>query len=217
MNLLQILIVAAFVIVFAINLYADKNKNQVLKELTKPLLVPLIIVFYLASATQINWFIVAALFFGFIGDLALLWGTKKIFLAIGFIAFLIGHLFYTSVFLQSIQYLKIVPTFFFIFLIPYLLYGYLILRLLKPNLGITLVPVIVYMCAILMMSFTSLCRIWNGFNLQFLLPFIGSLFFIASDSVLSYNSFNEPSKNYEVFIMFTYILAQILIVAGFLV
>ncbi|MGB7606637.1 MAG: lysoplasmalogenase [Lutisporaceae bacterium] len=214
---LQILIVIVFIITFAVNLYADKYEKQNLKALTKPLLVPLIMVFYMSSATPINWFIVTALFFGFIGDLSLLWGTKKIFLAIGLIAFLIGHLFYTSVFLQSIQYIKIVPTFFFIFLIPYILYGYLILRLLKPNLGIVLVPVIFYMCAILMMSFTSLCRIWNGFNLQFLLPFIGSLFFIASDSVLSYNSFIEPSKNYEVFIMFTYILAQILIVAGFLV
>lgn len=214
---LQILIVIVFIITFAVNLYADKYEKQNLKALTKPLLVPLIMVFYMSSATPINWFIVTALFFGFIGDISLLWGTKKIFFAIGLVAFLIGHIFYTLVFLQSISYFQIVPNLFFIFLIPYILYGYLILRILKPNLGIALVPVIIYMCAILMMSFTSLCRIWNGFNLQFLLPFIGSLFFIVSDSVLSYNSFNKPSKNYEVVIMFTYILAQILIVAGFLV
>jgi uncharacterized membrane protein YhhN len=67
-----------------------------------------------------------------------------------------------------------------------------------------------------MMSFTSACGVWAGFNLKFILPFIGSLFFITSDSVLSYNSFNKPSKNYEVLIMGTYILAQVMIVAGFL-
>lgn len=165
---------------------------------------------------QINWLIVTALFFGFLGDLSLLWGSKKIFFAIGLFAFLVGHLFYTWAFLQSIQYFEAVPIWFFIFLVPYILYGCAILRILRPSLKNMIVPVVIYMCFILMMSFTSLCRIWNGFTLQSILPFIGSLFFIVSDSVLAYNSFNVPSKNYETYIMFTYILAQVLIVAGFL-
>jgi Predicted membrane protein len=197
-------------------LYADRNNIQKLKVLTKPLLVPLIILFYLTSAVQINWLIVTALFFGFLGDLSLLWGSKKIFFAIGLFAFLVGHLFYTWAFLQSIQYFEAVPIWFFIFLVPYILYGCAILRILRPSLKNMIVPVVIYMCFILMMSFTSLCRIWNGFTLQSILPFIGSLFFIVSDSVLAYNSFNVPSKNYETYIMFTYILAQVLIVAGFL-
>ena len=203
-------------VVFIVNLYADRNRIEKLKVLTKPLLVPLIILFYLTNAVHINWFIVTALFFGFLGDVSLLWGSKKIFFVIGLLAFLVGHLFYTLVFLQSIQYFAVIPIWFFIFLIPYILYGYSILRILRPNLNEMLVPVVIYMCVILMMSFTSTCRVWNGFTLQFILPFIGSLFFIVSDSALAYNSFNEPQKNYETLIMFTYILAQVLIVAGFL-
>ncbi|HBW36394.1 lysoplasmalogenase [Desulfosporosinus sp. BICA1-9] len=214
--ILQILIVIVFIATFIVNLYADRNSNLKLKVLTKPLLVPLIILFYLTSAVHINWFIVTALFFGFLGDVSLLGGSKKIFFAIGLLAFLVGHLFYTLAFLQSIQYFEVVPIWFFIALIPYILYGYAILRILSPNLKEMLVPVVIYMCVILMMSFTSTCRIWNGFTLQFLLPFIGSLFFIVSDSVLAYNSFNVPSENYETLIMFTYILAQVLIVVGFL-
>ncbi len=213
---LQILIVIAFIIVFAVNLYADKKENQKLKVLTKPLLVPLIILFYLISATSINWLIVTALFFGFIGDFSLLWGSNKIFFAVGLVSFLVGHVFYIIAFVQSIQYFEIVPTWFFLFLIPYILYSYSFIRILKPNLKSATIPVIIYMCAISMMSFTSACRVWNGFNLQFMLTFVGSLFFIASDSVLSFNSFNEPSKNYEVIIMFTYVLAQALIMIGFL-
>jgi len=203
-------------VVFIVNLYADRNRIEKLKVLTKPLLVPLIILFYLTNAVHINWFIVSALFFGFLGDVSLLWGSKKMFFVIGLLAFLVGHLFYTLVFLQSIQYFAVVPIWFFIFLIPYILYGYAILRILRPNLNEMIVPVVIYMCVILMMSFTSTCRVWNGFTLQFILPFIGSLFFIVSDSALAYNSFNEPQKNYETLIMFTYILAQVLIVAGFL-
>lgn len=214
--ILQILIVIVFILVFIVNLYADRNKKEKLKVLTKPLLVPLIIFFYLTSAMHINWFIVCALFFGFLGDVTLLWGSKKIFFAIGLFAFLVGHLFYTLVFLQSIQYFEVVPMWFFIFLIPYILYGCAILRILRPNLKEMIVPVVIYMCVILMMSFTSTCRIWNGFTLQFILPFVGSLFFIVSDSVLAYNSFNVPLKNYETLIMATYISAQVLIVAGFL-
>lgn len=183
--------------------------------LTKPLLVPLIILFYLTSAVHINWLIVTGLFFGFLGDISLLGGSKKLFFAIGLFTFLVGHLFYTLAFLQSIQYFEVVPIWFFIVLIPYSLYGFAILRILRPNLNKMIVPVVIYMCVILIMSFTSTCRIWNGFTLQFLLPFIGSLFFIVSDSVLAYNSFNVPQKNYETLIMFTYIFAQVLIVAGF--
>jgi len=214
--ILQVLIVTVFIVVFSVNLYADRNRKEKLKMLTKPLLVPLIIFFYLISAVYINWFIVCALFFGFLGDVSLLWGSKKIFFAIGLFAFLVGHLFYTLVFLQSIQYFGVVPIWFFIVLIPYILYGCAILRILRPNLKEMIVPVVIYMCVILMMSFTSICRIWNGFTLQFILPFIGSLSFTLSDSVLAYNSFNVPFKNYEMLIMFTYILAQVLIVAGFL-
>lgn len=213
---LKMLIVIVFVVDVIVNLYADRTGNQKLKVLTKPLLVPLIILFYLTSAEHINWFIVTALFFGFLGDFALLWGSKKVFFAIGLLAFLVGHLFYTWAFLQSIQYFKAVPIWFFIVLIPYILYGCAILRILRPNLKEMLVPVVIYMFVILMMSFTSSCRIWNGFTLQFILPLIGSLCFIVSDSVLAYNSFNVPSKNYETLIMVTYILAQVLIVAGFL-
>jgi uncharacterized membrane protein YhhN len=119
-------------------------------------------------------------------------------------------------FLKPIMYFKVVPSWFFLFLIPYVSYGCVILKLLSPNLKKLVAPVAIYMCAILMMSFTSACGVWAGFNLKFILPFIGSLFFITSDSVLSYNSFNKPSKNYEVLIMGTYILAQVMIVAGFL-
>lgn len=214
--ILQFLIVIVFIVAFIVNLYADRNNIQKLKVLTKPLLVPLIILFYLTSAVQINWFIVTALFFGFLGDVSLLGGSKKIFFAIGLFAFLVGHLLYTLAFLQSIQYFGVVPSWFFIVLIPYILYGCAILRILRPNLKEMLVPVVIYMCVILIMSFTSTCRIWNGFTLQFIFPFIGSLFFIVSDSVLAYNSFNVPSENYETLIMFTYIFAQILIVAGFI-
>lgn len=213
---LKILIVIAFIIDFILNLYADRNEKHTLKALTKPLLVPLIIFFYLISAEPINWLVVTALFFGFLGDLLLLWISRKIFFILGLISFLIGHLFYTLAFLQSILFFKVVPAWFFIFLIPYVLYGYTILRILRPNLKNMIVPVAVYMCVILTMSFSSACRIWNGFNLQFALPFIGSLFFITSDSVLAYNSFDVPSKNYDTLIMATYIIAQVLITAGFL-
>lgn len=211
------LIAIVFIIIFIINLYADSYKKQALKVMTKPLLVPLIILFYLTSGAHINYFVVAALFFGFLGDLSLLWSSRKIYFAIGLFEFLIGHMFYILAFLQSVQYFKVVPAWYFIFLIPYAVYGCAILKAINITMNNMKVPAVVYMCAILMMSFTSSWRIWNGFDLQFFLPFLGSLFFIASDSILAYNSFDTPGKNYETSIMITYILAQLLIVAGFLI
>lgn len=212
----KLIIAITFIIDFIFNLDADQNRNQKLKILTKPLLVPLIILFYLISATHINWLILAALFCGFIGDISLLWGSIKPLFTLGLLAFLAGHLFYTAAFLQSTEYLSIVPAWVFLLLIPYILYSIFILKLLKPGLKNMVLPVSIYMCAISLMSFSSACRIWNGFTLPNLLPFIGSLSFIASDSVLAYSSFNSPRENYETFIMATYILAQCLITAGFI-
>lgn len=62
----------------------------------------------------------------------------------------------------------------------------------------------------------NLVSLFVAFSVSHSVAYICSMIFIASDSVLAYNNFNAPSANDEQFIMFTYILAQVLIVAGFL-
>ena len=51
----------------------------------------------------------------------------------------------------------------------------------------------------------------------FYMPFIGSLLFMASDSVLAINTFRSKIPRGDVYIMSTYVTAQVLIVAGMIV
>lgn len=212
----QILVVTVFVIVFAVNIWANQYKKTIVNIITKPLLVPLIILFYSISAEKINWLIVTALFFGFCGDVLLLWHEKQIFFIAGLIAFLAGHILYTTVFLLSTSFFKIVPAWFFLCCIPYLAYGLFMIGKLAPYLGSMKIPVMIYMSAILMMSFSSLCRVWRGVDRPFWFPFLGSLFFIVSDSILAVQAFIAKEKNYDAINMLTYISAQVFIVLGFL-
>jgi len=78
------------------------------------------------------------------------------------------------------------------------------------------VPVIVYLNVILIMSFASFSRIWALKGLLFWLPFVGSIFFIASDSLLAFRNFKVKLSRGWASIMITYILAQLLIIFGFL-
>ena len=78
------------------------------------------------------------------------------------------------------------------------------------------IPTYIYMVVILVMSFASLIRIWIvGISLSFLLPFIGSLFFLCSDYMLGLHTFKGKFKNGNIYIMATYVLAEVLIVGGY--
>jgi len=101
-------------------------------------------------------------------------------------------------------------------LFPYIWYGIFILKKLNPYLCSMKVPVIVYLIVILIMSFTSFSRIWALKGVSFWLPFIGSIFFIASDSLLAFRNFKLKLSRGWISIMVTYILAQLLIIFGFL-
>lgn len=213
--ILKTIIVISFLIVFALNIFADKYHNERLRYLTKPLLVPLIIAFYCISADAINWLVVIGLFCGFLGDVFLL-GKKDVFLLLGLCSFLTGHVFYSIAFLDSTNYLESVPIWFYLLTIPYIMYGIFVMSALWKHLGDKKIPAVLYITALLTMSFCSLGRVWNGFDLAFILPWAGSLLFIASDSSLGRSILADKNQDHEVFIMITYVMAQVMIMLGFL-
>lgn len=209
------IIILAFSLTFLINLWGDYKQNKKLKCLTKPLLMPLIIVYYLLSAAAPDYLLIAALLMGFIGDVFLL-GTGSS-LIYGAIAFLIGHFCYIFLFVQSTSFFATVPLYYALFLIPYIIYAIFFICTIKNKVGYLIIPISVYICTILTMSFCALCRISPGLEPANLLPWAGSILFIASDSILGGNTYLCPQKNYEVSVMITYVLAQLFIMAGFII
>ena len=89
-----------------------------------------------------------------------------------------------------------------------------ILELLLPELGPLKIPVSIYALTIsIMLGFA-----WRGFiswndNARFYILF-GAIAFIASDSFLAINKFQEPINNATILIMSTYLAAQFGIVYG---
>ena len=157
------------------------------------------------------------LVFGFMGDVFLMWPERKNNFMLGLVAFLIGHLCYVLLFLQGISFTKDVPVWFYLIIIIYAIGARAVMKKLTKYLGDMKIPTYIYMAVILLMSFASLARIWvMDMNMSFLLPFIGSLLFLCSDSMLGFYTFKDKFKNGNVYIMLTYVLAQALIVGGYL-
>jgi uncharacterized membrane protein YhhN len=78
-------------------------------------------------------------------------------------------------------------------------------------------PFVLYSAVIAAMSLASLLRTPGFSGAGFYMPFIGSLLFMASDSVLAINTFRSKIPRGDVYIMSTYVTAQVLIVAGMIV
>jgi uncharacterized membrane protein YhhN len=184
---------------------------------TKPFLMPLLVIYYIVSVAEVNKFIVMALVFGFMGDVFLMWPKRKNNFIIGLGAFLIGHFCYVLLFLQGISFAKNVPVWFYLIIIIYSIGASAVMKKLIKYLGDMKIPTYIYMAVILLMSFASLSRVWvMGMSISFFLPFIGSLLFLCSDAMLGFYTFKGEFKNGNIYIMLTYILAQALIVGGYL-
>ncbi|QVK16751.1 lysoplasmalogenase [Mycoplasmatota bacterium] len=210
-------VLIVFILISFLHLTFEIKNYKQGRQITKPLLMPLLLLYYLFSVSNPNYYIIIALVCGFLGDVFLLWASKQSFLLIGLLAFLTGHIFYILVFLNSTQYLNTVPYHFYIFLIPYLLLGIYILKQLFPVIKLMKIPTTIYMSIIIIMSFTSLTRMFSVPFLSFLLTFIGSLCFLLSDTILAFDLFKQHKKYNDVYVMSTYILAQFLIILGLII
>ncbi|REE68120.1 putative membrane protein YhhN [Paenibacillus taihuensis] len=149
-----------------------------------------------------HWLLLLGLFFSMCGD-----GLMKWFVA-GLSAFLIGHLFYIASFTRELRFSwPRAAT-----LLPIALYaGYMGYRLVNAlqdsgDNGL-LAPVLVYITVISLMAWTAILT-GNRFAI------IGSLLFLASDSILSWNMFVSDISYSGVWIMTTYYVAQFFIASS---
>lgn len=144
-------------------------------------------------------FILAGLFFCMLGDGLLHW------FIIGLICFFIGHCMYIAGFLQRWSYSHLRMSMILPIGLSTGYIGYHIIQALriKGETGLIL-PVTAYILVISVMSWTA---IMTG-NKQ---AIAGSILFMISDSILSWNMFVAPVSHSAILIMGTYYSAQFLI------
>lgn len=202
----------AFFIVYGLNLFFLVKNIKHGFFITKLLLTPTLFLFYLYKNETTMPIVFFALLFCFFGDLFMEFSERKICFLAGLSSFLMGHIFYIICFYQQIN--KAAPWWLFLFLFAYIGYGIYFYRALNIKDKNLRVAVVFYCVVIFMMSFLAMLRVQSVSSISFLLVFSGSLFFIASDSILAYNMFSKKIKHAGIWIMSTYGIAQLLIIAG---
>lgn len=184
----------------------------------KPLIMLSLIAHYYVHSPVRSMLFVGALFFCWAGDVLLIFQAKNgLFFIGGLIAFLIGHVIYILCYRQLMiadKSKEMLGTQKVRFSLPIILAGSGLVVVLYPVLGDLRVPVMVYALVLMLMALNALFRFGRTNTASFALIFSGAICFMISDSVLAINKFLQPFSGAGVLIMFTYCLAQYLIVAG---
>lgn len=203
-----------FFTVAAVEVVLAQKKLQRLRWFTKPLLVPFIIVLYLLQTGEIAGYLLAGLFTGWVGDLFLLSESKKTSYT-GFGFFFLGHILYTLAFIQG---LSLPPSLSVELFAGILLFtGMIIVLMMKIRMdGASLYfPVGVYFLVLGVMGFSAYYRFIFVPGILPGLTLVGALLFIMSDIILIYSMLHKLAHS-QAIVMSTYIVAQVLIVAGML-
>ena len=151
------------------------------------------------------------LFFSWIGDILL---QNDGYFIPGLMAFLTAHIFYIFFFASTqsanTSFFKLRP----VMIIAVIAYLIELMILLWPHLGGMKIPVLVYGITISTMLSAAFWQYQKLDNTTALYLIIGAGFFVASDSILALNKFKKQFDSAGIYIMSTYILAQLFIVLG---
>ena len=233
-RLMQLLVLLYFFVAI-VEIAAEVTGNESLRFLAKPMLMILLISFYVTSIkgawNKVHKLMVAAFVFSWIGDVALMFvGTEgnlmgipknpNYFLA-GLGGFLFTHILYAIAFAnvsdkKAVSILTRRPSVLF----PLVIYMLALLSILVPAIGgneLTkpfLIPVLVYSATIATMVLFAVNRYKRVNDKSFALVFGGALLFMFSDSLIAINKFIHPFAISGVLIMVLYISGQYFIAKG---
>jgi uncharacterized membrane protein YhhN len=219
--------IIAFLVLFLIDtvihvLGIFHPKEEMVKKITlitKPLLMPLLLLYYAVGNPAINWLVFIGIFLGWIGDVTLIFPENEKCFLIGLGSFLIGHLLYIIAYFQATSGFATTPAWFYVTIVIYAVLVVLLFNFFKADLKDMKIPVAIYLGLIMTMSFAALnigVSTEIGPITQRWIPFFGSLLFILSDFLLANQLFKKKFKFDQVIIMVTYIFAQFCIAVAFM-
>jgi uncharacterized membrane protein YhhN len=203
--------------VLAVDLFAVYNGNETIRYITKPLLMPLLIVLFIFQtkdfASSLKKWVVLALGFSWAGDVLLMFESmNSSFFIFGLIAFLIAHIFYILFYENVIRKEGLSKNYWWF--LPVIIYYVSLIYILSPHLENMKLPVRIYGIVISYMLIQALQtgRIKNLGAATLMIG--GAVLFITSDSILAINKFYESFEYAGIAIMLTYGIAQLLITLG---
>jgi len=214
----QIIIILFFLTLF-VHLYAIASQMPVIRVITKLLLLPLLIIYLLTSTpntTAIKKMALLALFFSWLGDVALTQNETNFFL-FGMLAFNMTHIQNGKILLRLHPFRLLGATWIGLGLALGTIS--LVYYFLQSSLGTFLIPVVVYMVVIsavwvLSFNLTNQPR-YKATAINFFIP--GMFLFVLSDTLLALNKFlfHYPLR-WDIWVMVTYALAQWFLTEGYI-
>ena len=207
-----------FITLFSLPFFADSVLNLFWsrhKNLTKALLLPLLLLFALLCGKP-SVFLLIALIFCFFGDVLLEVPGDKFF-TLGGISFIFGHIFLMLVFAprefppQSKIY-ALIP-----FLLLYLGTSVFVIKLIAPDTPRKMrPPMLLYLCANSFMNVFAALNLITSPSVSSAVSYSGAVFFFISDCTLFIVRNYKGGKRFKSFFfcMLTYILGVFLITLG---
>ena len=192
----------------------------------KAILMPFLILIFILNArpgrVTSQWILFSALLFSWAGDVVLelpnmpgLAQQDELLFMIGLVCFLITHALYFTVFCLTPG-RNYAGKKFFLFLLPVIIYGAVLLYYMVDDLEDMRIPVIVYTVVLLAMLAAAISRYKKVSLVSYYLVLTGAVLFVISDSLLAINKFSHPFKGSSALIMSTYLTGQFLILIGYI-
>lgn len=214
-RILSVLYFAVSLLFILIEMNAGNNIAIINKALIMPLLAVILIINIRPSYMRMDILIIAGLFFSWAGDIFLELPDSEVMFVPGLASFLLAHVMYLTVFFttKGKNYIILKRSF---LLLPVIIYGVVLIGYLYKSLGDMRLPVIVYAVVILTMLSGAINRYNKVTSRSYNLVLAGAILFVLSDSMIAVNKFSYSIPSARIFIMTTYIIAQYLIVTGYI-
>ena len=209
MNIFQILCVILFVGASATHLVFAFLEKELGRKISKGFIVLTLLVFALASKCN-SWLIYLGLVFALIGDILLIFESRKIYFIVGACCFSITHI------LNFILVSKYLPERFnWLYFGIVILVGYLVVELVRPIIKNKMkkmaYPALAYLYIVLALIINIAIALISTHNYAFLIMLFGGAFFFTSDIILTIHTFVKQIKKGNFILMLFYVLGQSLI------
>ena len=208
-----------FAVCVVLNLYGCLTASN-LANIVKPALMPLLCLTTAAALAQGTGIksreaklLACAQLFGFGGDTALIGSGEFAFFALGIGLFLVGHIFYITLF-GGKSWKGLRPLHWIIAIVISLAAVALLVTAIGIK-GALLAPMAVYGLTLMTLIFSTLVGAIRFGGKTWWLLLCGAVLFTFSDSLIAIQTFNNPAAcGGRVGVMSTYLLAQTLLAIG---
>jgi len=212
----NIIFLSLYFIFALLNILVIIIEKQRLQYIFKPLLIPLLIMYYIfhIPLIDVNWFIVAGLTCGLIGNVFFMHLEDDEMFYHGLLVHGIGYVFYVIAFLgyfinfSNFQLWKLL-----LFAPGVLIVLYTFYRI-KGGYELTKIVMFIYISVVLIMHFFSIFRLPASNGGDFWLLWIGTFLLLLTSGLIALNKFTKEVPYAEALILGIFYFAQFFIIQG---